>query len=85
MPMYEVTLERRLNGAAFGSTRDTVEHDSPQEAEDSLIAQWRELDPRYTYTALLTVQVQPCRGCGRTFRWSAEADYCPDCAAANAG
>jgi hypothetical protein len=82
---FEVVLERRLNGAASGSTHDTIDAATPDEGEQKDIAAWAQIEPRFTYRPLLTTQVQPCRGCGRSFPWTCEADFCPECAAANAG
>jgi hypothetical protein len=82
---FEIVLERRLHGVAFGTTRDVVEAETAADAERLAVAAWTRAEPRFTYSVRLTVQVQPCRGCGQTFPWSREADFCPECAAANAG
>jgi len=54
---YIVHLERRLDGQACGTTRDECEADSAHEAEETLVAQWEDLDPRFTYAPLFTKQV----------------------------
>jgi hypothetical protein len=56
-PMFKVVLDRHVNNASYGTTEDVVEADSAYEAEEQAIAAWRELDPRFSYRALLTVDV----------------------------
>jgi hypothetical protein len=52
--LYVVVLDAQLHGLSAFSTEDVIEADSPEQAEQRAIAAWRELEPRYTYTPLLT-------------------------------
>jgi hypothetical protein len=54
---WKVVLDRQVNGSSYGTTSDVVEADSAYEAEETLIAQWREIDPRFSYRAILTIQL----------------------------
>jgi hypothetical protein len=54
MPMFVVVLDAQLHGSSVMSTRDVIEADTPEQAEQRAIAAWRALEPRYTYTPLFT-------------------------------
>jgi hypothetical protein len=53
---YLVILEARLNGSPSHTTHDLIDADTCDDAEAFAIAAWREADPTFTYSPLLTVQ-----------------------------
>jgi hypothetical protein len=51
---YVVILQASRHGSPDHTTRDVIEADSFEEAEQKAIAAWRDANPRYSYSPLLT-------------------------------
>jgi hypothetical protein len=56
--LFYVTLERRRNGSACGTTKDLIEANTPAEAEAQAIKEWTALLKGYTFAPLLTVDAE---------------------------
>jgi hypothetical protein len=54
--MFEVTLERLLNGSACGSTHDVIEAANADEAVEQAQREWRRVEPRFTFAPLLVIE-----------------------------
>jgi hypothetical protein len=54
--MFTVILQAHLNGSPSHTTRDVIDADSCEAAEAVAIAAWRDADPRFVYSPLLTTQ-----------------------------
>jgi hypothetical protein len=53
---FLVILQANLNGSPSHTTRDVIDADTCADAEAQALAAWREADPRFTYSPLLTTQ-----------------------------
>lgn len=64
---YTVVLEMRYHGSACGSTNDIIDAASEQEAIGKAIAEWKKVEPGFTFAPLFSAPVAcaavrtPCR------------------------
>lgn len=74
------------------AARILSETEIPAEVRSQLVARFVTMfaddNARFSpskFRAACEPQDQPCRGCGETFPYDPDADFCPSCAAENAG